>query len=292
MGDNWKFLIAAMALSIPIVAILSSEAPQALLPLILGGAAVAAAAYIAHSPIGQAIAERIRKENPLKSHIEEMIREELRAERLRRLSGEEERKLQTEFPEGLVAIMFTDMEGFTQYVERGDEGAYQILQRHNRVIREAAEQAGGRIVKSYGDGFMIAFPSARRALLAAVTIQGRFQSYNCTVDDEHQIRVRIGLDAGEPLKQGDDYIGRAVNLAARIAAAAEGGQIFISETVKQLVGPLSGLQYLDRDVHRLKGFAEKQRLYEVARIEALAYPLDSEIEKGLADLEKQVREEG
>jgi class 3 adenylate cyclase len=291
MSDNRKLLIAAMALSIPILGIVGDIAPEAFVPLIIGGAAIGVSAVIAKSPIGEAISARIRKGNPLKEQIADMIRDELRSEHLRALSRDEEQKLQTEFPEGLVAIMFTDMEGFTEYVERGDDADYQVLRRHNQVIREAVEHQGGRIVKSNGDGFMIASSSVRRALLAAVTIQERFQSYNRTAGEKEQIRVRIGLDAGEPLKQGDDYIGRAVNLAARITAAARPDQVFISETVKQLVGPLSGLQYIDRETHRLKGFSERQHLYEVARIEALAHPLDSEVEKGLADLEKQVREE-
>jgi len=296
MGRYWWLIFPIMVMSVPIVAILAGAAPWALIALIAGGALVATAAVITRSPIGDAIAEYIRSKALLKGRgLDEYIREAVRQEissSQRRLSIEERRKIQTDFPEGIVVIMFTDMEGFSRYVERGDEQAYSVLQRHNKIIKEAAERCGGRIVKGYGDGFMIAFSSARRAVLAAVGIQDLLRAYNRDRPPEEQVRVRIGLDAGEPLRDGGDYIGRAVNLAARIAALAEGGQILISETVRQLAGPLQGLQYIDRGDHALKGFSEKSRLYEVSRIEALAHPLDSEIEEGLAELERRVQEEG
>ncbi len=282
---RWS-LIPVLIFSIPLVAILSSQ-PTVLMTLILG----AAAAFIAKSPIGEAVAERIRQGGQARHDQDKTLGTEYPSEPRRTISPEVQRKLQTNFPAGIVVIMFTDMENFTRYIERGDEEAYQVLQRHNQVIRAATQRGGGHIVKSYGDGFMIAFSSTRQALLSAKAIQERFRSAADRLD-KGQIRVRIGLDAGEPLREGHDYIGRAVNLAARISALADGGQILISETVKQLAGPLSGLQYLDRGLQALKGFAEKQRLYEVAPIEALAYPLDSEIERGLAELERQVRDEG
>jgi class 3 adenylate cyclase len=294
MGRYWWLVFPVMGMSIPIVAILAGAAPWALIALIAGGALVGTTALITRSSIGEAIAEYIRakarlKGSALEEYIQEAVRQELRSQQ-RRLSIEERKRLQTDFPGGIVVIMFTDMKDFTRYVERGDEQAYRVLQRHNQIIREAAERCGGRVVKSYGDGFMIAFSSARRAVFAAAGIQDLLCSYNRDRPLEEQIHVRIGLDAGEPLRDGDDYIGRAVNLAARITAIAEGGQVLISATVRQLAGPLQGLQYIDRGLHQIKGFSERQRLYEVSRIEALAYPLDSEIEEGLAELERRVQE--
>ncbi len=299
---KWTGIAAIVAVfSVPIVAILASEAPEALTALILGGSLLGASAFLARSPIGEAIAEYIRarartdaeideiKRNLKKKILEEYVEPALFPRRSPEISAEERQTLQSEFPEGLVAIMFTDMEDFTRYVERGDDAAFAVLKEHNRLIRQTVERWGDKIVKGYGDGFMIAFSSARRAVAGAVALQRQLEAYNQGRPEGERIRVRIGLDVGEPIREGDDYIGRAVNLAARITAQAEGGQVWVSETVKRLAGPLSGLQYVDRGLHALKGFQEKQRLYEVTTIPALAHPLDSQIEEELARLEDEIR---
>jgi|GEM_PF-1925930 len=290
--------------SVPIVAILASEAPEALTALILGGALLEASAFVARSPIGKAIAEYIRakartdaeidklKQDLKKKILEEYVEPRLFPRRLREISQEECKNLQNEFPEGLVAILFTDMEDFTRYVERGDDAAFAVLQEHNRLVRRTVERWGGRIVKGYGDGFMIAFPSVRRAVAAAVALQRGFEAYNRDRPPDEHVKIRVGIDVGEPIQEGDDYIGRAVNLAARITAQAEGGQVLVSETVKRLAGPLPGLQYVDRGLFRPKGFQEELRLYEVTAVPALAHPLDSEIEQELARLEDEIRRQG
>jgi class 3 adenylate cyclase len=284
---KWAGIVAILAVfSVPIVAILASEAPEALTALILGGALLGASAFVARSPIGEALADYIRAKARAKAEVEEPL---LFPHRVPEISPEERKTLETHFPEGIVAILFTDMEDFTRYVERGDEAAFAMLKEHNRLIRQTVERWGGRVVKGYGDGFMIAFSSVRRAVAAAVALQRQFEAYNQGRPEGEQIRVRIGIDVGEPIREGDDYIGRAVNLAARITAQAEGGRILVSETVKRLAGPLPGLQYVDRGLFALKGFKEKQRLYEVAPIPALAHPLDSDIEAELARLEDEIR---
>lgn len=299
---KWAGIVAILAVfSVPIVAILASEAPQALMALIAGGALVGASAFLARSPIGEAIAEYIRakartdaeideiKRNLKKKILEEYVEPALFPRRSPEISTEERETLQSEFPEGLVAILFTDMEDFTRYVERGDDVAFAVLKEHNRIIRQTVERWCGKIVKGYGDGFMIAFPSVRRAVAAAVALQRQFEAYNHDRPQDEQIKIRIGIDVGEPIQEGDDYIGWAVNVAARITAQAEGGQVLVSETVQRLAGPLPGLQYVDRGLFQPKGFQEKQRLYEVTTIPALAHPLDSEIEAELVRLEDEIR---
>ena len=122
-------------------------------------------------------------------------------------------------------------------------------------------------MKSYGDGFMIAFASTKKAILCALDVQKAFAEFNQTQDQP--LRVRIGINTGEPIQQGDDYIGRAVNLTSRIQNEANGGQILISAIVKNLAGPVQGIQYIDRDYFKLQGIEEKQHLFEVLAIQSI-----------------------
>jgi class 3 adenylate cyclase len=164
---------------------------------------------------------------------------------------------------GVVTIFFSDIEGFTSYTERhGDAAAYELLEIHHALVREELQRHGGQEVKTLGDGFMAVFPSVRAALLCATQIQKRLAEHN-RLYPEKPLRVRIGLHAGEPLHTLGDFIGQTVNLAARIAASASGGQIFISDVVRQLAGNTLGLRFEDRGWRALKGIAEKQHLYEV-----------------------------
>ncbi|MCH6555612.1 MAG: adenylate/guanylate cyclase domain-containing protein [Chloroflexi bacterium] len=154
------------------------------------------------------------------------------------------------------------MEGSTSLTQRlGDAKAQELLRTHNTIIREALNIHGGTEVKHTGDGIMASFPSAARALACAVAIQRRFASHNESNADA-PIRVRVGLNAGEPVAEEDDLFGSAVQLAARVAAQAEAGQILVSDVVKGLaVG--KGFRFTGGDEISLKGFEEPQRLYEV-----------------------------
>lgn len=164
---------------------------------------------------------------------------------------------------GITTILFSDIEGFTDYTGRvGDEAAYSILQAHNALVREELRRHGGVEVKTLGDGFMAAFPSARAAVLCAVQVQKRLDEYN-QLHPEASLRVRMGLHAGEPISSEQDFIGQAVNIAARITGCAQGGQIWISDVVRQLVGHVAGVRFEDRGWKDLKGVAERQHLYEV-----------------------------
>jgi class 3 adenylate cyclase len=177
------------------------------------------------------------------------------------VSAEEVQQLKRRVPlsEGTVTILFSDIEDFSRFTEHSDEVALGILQLHNRIIRDQLIRFDGVEVKSWGDGFMVAFSSARKALLCAVEIQEAFRAYNTSHDEP--IRVRIGINSGEPIKEGDDFIGRAVNLAARIADYGRGGKIWVSDTVRNLVGTVQGFQFIDRGRRKLQGFSEPQQLY-------------------------------
>jgi class 3 adenylate cyclase len=170
------------------------------------------------------------------------------------------------WPEPLAAgtlriILFTDVEGSTALTQRlGDAKAREVLRAHERIVREALRVHGGSDVKTLGDGFMASFPSAMRALECAVAMQRAFAEHNET--EEEPIRVRIGLNAGEPIAEEEDLYGTAVILASRIAAKANGGEILVSDVVRQLVAG-KGFLFSDRGNVVLRGFEDPVRLYEV-----------------------------
>ena len=163
-------------------------------------------------------------------------------------------------PGGLQTILFTDVEGSTAFTDRlGDTAARAVLREHERITREALKKHGGSEVKTMGDGFMASFGFATRALECAVAVQRAFR--------DSDIRVRIGLNAGEPIEEDDpggrgDLFGTAVIVAARIAAQARGGEILVSDVVRQLVAG-KGFLFNDRGDHALKGFEDPVRVFEV-----------------------------
>jgi class 3 adenylate cyclase len=188
-----------------------------------------------------------------------------------------------------VTILFSDIENFTRFVDRGDDVAYEILQIHNRIVRDQVANHEGTEVKNYGDGFMVSFPSARKAILCALDTHEMLKTYNFKHVDP--IRVRIGINAGEPIREESDYIGRTVNLAARIADQARGGEIWTSEVVRNLVGPSKDFQFISRGLHELQGFSELQALCEITKIEAIESPERREIEERLIQLEEKIKNE-
>jgi len=165
--------------------------------------------------------------------------------------------------QGTVTILFTDIEGSTALAQRlGDKAYHALLAEHNRILREQVARHGGHEVKHTGDGFMVAFASAARALSCAVDIQKAFAAYN-QEHAESTINVRIGLNTGESIEEAGDYFGTAVTLAARIAARAQGGQVLVSEVVRTVGGSLAGVDFRDAGRKQLKGIRARQRVFEV-----------------------------
>lgn len=161
---------------------------------------------------------------------------------------------------GLRAIMFTDLEDSTlASTVHGDVHAVEMLERHDRIVREALRDQGGREVKHTGDGILASFTYISRAVDAAVAIQSAFADLG---DTGPGTRVRIGISAGEPVDRADDLYGAVVNLAARICGHAEAGQTLVSAAVKELAIGKS-LAFIDRGPISLKGFGEPVRLYQV-----------------------------
>ncbi|MCH8298006.1 MAG: alpha/beta fold hydrolase [Chloroflexi bacterium] len=171
-------------------------------------------------------------------------------------------------PGAFRTVLFTDVEGSTALTDRlGDAKARELLREHERMIREALKAHGGSEVKTMGDGFMASFSSATKALECAIAMQRAFADWNAGVGAHvrapEPIRIRIGLNAGEPIAEDDDLFGTAVNLAARIAAQAKGGEILASEAVRQIVAGKK-FPFSDRGETALRGFEDRVRIYQVS----------------------------
>jgi class 3 adenylate cyclase len=159
--------------------------------------------------------------------------------------------------------MFTDVVGSTQLrTGRGEGPAHRDLQKHSDLVRQQVEAHGGRVAKTSGDDFMVAFDSARRAVECAVSIQRALAEQNRRHPDQ-AVHIRIGINTGEAMVEGEDLFGAAVNAAKRIESKAVGDQILVSEIVRGVVGAFRDVEFVDRGRVRLKGFPERWRLYEV-----------------------------
>ena len=167
--------------------------------------------------------------------------------------------MNSERASGIATVMFTDVEASTDTTTRlGDDAAAALFSAHDRVVRDLIAAHRGRNVESTGDGFLVLFDSARGAVTCALSIERELAAR----DDG--IRVRIGLNAGEVLEGDDDQLfGAAINLAKRVMDRADGGQILITDAVRQLVGTVPGARFRDRGRVALKGFPERVRLHEV-----------------------------
>jgi class 3 adenylate cyclase len=164
-------------------------------------------------------------------------------------------------PNGTATILFTDIEGSTQLTERlGDREWMSLLREHNEIVRAQATIHSGFEVKSQGDGFMLAFASARDAVRCAIGIQRALAERDTRAQE---LRVRIGLHTGEPVREADDFYGKSVNLAARIAAEARGSEILASSLVRDLIESSGEFTFEDPTDAELKGLSGTHRLSAV-----------------------------
>jgi len=158
-------------------------------------------------------------------------------------------------PDGTVTLLFTDIEGSTPMAERlGDLRWLALLREHNAIVRDQIAQYGGFEVKTIGDAFMVAFGSARRAVLCAIGIQQGISRYSAA-HPQHPVRVRIGLHAGEPVREGNDFYGKSVILASRIAGEASGGEILASALLRELTESAGDIRFEAARHVTLKGLA-------------------------------------
>jgi class 3 adenylate cyclase len=165
----------------------------------------------------------------------------------------------------LRTVLFTDLVGHTQMMSRlGDDAGRGVLREHERITREVLAAHGGTEVKTMGDGFMASFGSVTKAVECAVTLQRAMEEWNTTerAQQAAPLRVRVGLNAGEPIEEDGDLFGATVILASRIAAKAEGGEILVSDNVRSLSAG-KGILFADRGEFVAKGLEEPVRVYEV-----------------------------
>jgi predicted ATPase/class 3 adenylate cyclase len=166
-------------------------------------------------------------------------------------------------PTGTVTFLFADIEGSTRLLQQLGDAYADVLIECRRLIRAAVQERGGREADAEGDGVFAAFPSAREALLAAITAQQSILRNPWPTGAA--VRVRMGLHTGEPRVTEVGYVGMDVHRAARISAAAHGGQILISDTTHALVAkdlPV-GIRLHDLGEHRLKDLAHPHRLFHL-----------------------------
>ncbi len=156
----------------------------------------------------------------------------------------------------IVTLVFTDVVGSTVLAARiGDAEWFSLIARYEQEILEITERHEGRAVKTLGDGSMLAFSSARDAIEASIDIQTAFEG--------EEFALRIGIHSGHALRTEDDLLGLTVNKAARITAAADGGSILASSTVKDLAGSMNGVEFGPPKNLTLKGLEGLHPVYEI-----------------------------
>jgi class 3 adenylate cyclase len=176
--------------------------------------------------------------------------------------------------DGTVVIAFSDIEGSTELNEElGDRGWVKLLERHNKLIEKHVSDHGGHVVKTQGDGFMIAFPDPTKAVRCSMAVQRALQ---LNPERYNHIRVRIGLHMGSSVRRGDDLFGRNVAMAARVAGQADGGEILVSESVREAIEKAPDIELgIPREVE-LKGIRGTHALYPVALSTPLASAPDEQ----------------
>jgi class 3 adenylate cyclase len=158
-------------------------------------------------------------------------------------------------------ILFTDLEAHTAMMQRlGDERGRAVLREHERLTRAALRAHGGTEIKTMGDAFVVSFTSATKALECAVALQRAFAQH--AEAGGEPLRVRVGVNAGEPIAENDDLFGAAVIIASRLADEANSGQIVVADVVRQLVAGKDFL-FSDRGESTLKGIQAPVRTWEL-----------------------------
>ncbi len=164
---------------------------------------------------------------------------------------------------GIRTILFTDIVGSTAMTrEMGDEAAMEMLAIHDKIVRDALTELGGREVKHLGDGIMASFPSAANAVKCATRVQKEISQHS-RENVDRALQLRVGVAAGEPVEHHDDLFGCTVQLASRLCACAQADQIVVSNVVAELCdGKMIAFQELGE--LSLKGFSQPVRAHSVS----------------------------
>ncbi len=161
-------------------------------------------------------------------------------------------------PSGQVALFFSDIEGSTALLNDLGDAYGRVLDDHDAIMRTAFDQHGGVEVKNEGDAFFAAFADHQAAVAAAIEVQRRFEEHPWPA--RRTVKVRIGLHAGRPLVRGHDYWGIDVHYAARVAAAAHGGQILVTDLMRRAV---PSAHVVSVGQHALKDFPAPRELFHL-----------------------------
>lgn len=156
--------------------------------------------------------------------------------------------------DGILALLVTDLEGFTSLVEQlGDTAAQAVMHTHNEVLRACIRRWQGQEVAHTGDGIIAAFRSVIAAISCAHDVQ------RCLAEQEGLLRVRIGIHAGEPLPEEERLFGQCVNTAVRVCGMAEPGRVLVSEVIEQLAR--GRFMFGEGDLCALKGLSRPMKLF-------------------------------
>jgi predicted ATPase/class 3 adenylate cyclase len=168
-----------------------------------------------------------------------------------------------ELPTGTLTMLFSDIEGSTVLVRRLGERYGEALSAQRTLLRAAFRSFGGRELSTEGDSFFVVFESASAAVSCCVAGQRALAGHDWP--DGAAVRVRMGLHSGEPTRHEDNYVGLDVHRAARIAAAAHGGQVVLSDATRHLVESRLAADVSLRDLgwHRLKDIEAPERIYQL-----------------------------
>ena len=169
----------------------------------------------------------------------------------------------SQLPTGTVTFLFTDIEGSTQLLKQLGSGYREVLEEHQRILREAFAAHGGHEVDTQGDSFFVAFRRGKDAVAAAVAAQRDLAAQPWP--DGVEVKVRMGLHTGEPQIGEQRYVGMGVHKAARIGAAGHGGQVLLSATTRELVEDElpTGVRLRDLGERRLKDVERPERLSQL-----------------------------
>ncbi|MGB2568375.1 ATP-binding protein [Micromonospora citrea] len=166
-------------------------------------------------------------------------------------------------PSGWVTFVFTDIEGSTRLAQLLGPEYRPVLREHRRLLRDTLAVTDGAELLTEGDSFFLAFPDAAKALTACLTAQRALSTHDWPNEDATP-RVRMGLHTGYAEPRDGEYASPEVHRAARVAAAAHGGQVLCSASTARFADPLpSGATLLDLGLHRLRGFDDRERLFQL-----------------------------
>jgi class 3 adenylate cyclase len=156
------------------------------------------------------------------------------------------------------AVLFSDIRDFTSLTaDRGDHEAYRLVKVFVNLVEEEVKNQRGSVIKTYGDGVMNTFPDVESGLRASIEMQRSLQEHN-EASPEDTISAGIGLNWGEILRDNDDIFGHSVNVAARLANSAKGGQILVSSSAREKSKTTEDFEFVNPEHLNLKGIGDEE----------------------------------